>query len=296
MSLRRALTNRALRLFEKRHLARTKAPADLRASFERKARVFLRGPSDATYSHDALGGVPGQVARAAGADETRAILYFHGGGYVMGSSRTHRGMLAHLSQRTGRVAYLPDYRLAPEHPFPAAFDDALAVYLALVERIGAGAIVIGGDSAGGGLALALLGEICRQGLPQPAGSFALSPLTDMSFSGDSLKENAEREVMLPISRVRDVEAMYLAGHDPRDPRLSPLFADFSGSAPVRLSVGDTEILRDDTLRMVDRMREQGVEVTLELARDLPHVWPMLHAFIPEARSSLGELADWIRAR
>jgi acetyl esterase/lipase len=295
MSLRARLINVSLRLFEKRRLLNTEAPEDLRRGFERSARMLFHGPVGSRYDSGELGGVPGLKVTGPGVSGNRVLLYFHGGGYVMGSPATHKAMLARLSKLTGRLAWLPGYRKAPEHPFPAAIDDALVAYRALLDDVAPGSIVIGGDSAGGGLALALLGEICRLGLPQPVGCFAFSPLTDMTFSGHSFIENARADVMLPVSRARDMEEMYLAGGDPTDPRASPLRAGFDGAGPVWLCAGDTEILLDDTRRMAARLRAQGVAVTEVIEHDLPHVWPMFQRLMPEAGKTLGDLARWITA-
>ncbi len=295
MSLRARMINIALRLFEKRRLRRTEAPEELRRGFERSARLLFHGPRGSRYEPEALAGVPTLKVSGPGAREDRVLLYFHGGGYVMGSPASHKAMLARLSALTGRVAWLPDYRKAPEHPFPGAIEDALAVYTALCDEGPSSRIAMGGDSAGGGLVLALLGEICARGLPQPAGTFAFSPLTDMTFSGESFIENARADVMLPVSRARDMEEMYLAGADPTDPRASPLFARFSGAGPVWISAGDSEILLDDTRRMATHLIEQGVAVTQIIERDLPHVWPMFQRLMPEANATLDDLAEWITA-
>ncbi|WP_137699715.1 alpha/beta hydrolase [Marimonas lutisalis] len=296
MSLRRIALNLFLRTFEKPHLARIEDPVELRAMFERKARWLFHGPRGSTYAGMELGDVPGLKVTGPGADEAGAILYFHGGGYVFGSPRTHKAMLARLSRLTGRVAWLPDYRKAPEHAFPAAVEDALAAYRALIEMVPAGRVVIGGDSAGGGLALALLGEICRLDLPQPQACFAFSPLTDMTFSGASYSANETAEAMLPATREHDIAEMYLADADPTDPRATPLNAGFAGAGPVWLSVGDTEILLDDTRRMAEVMRAQSVEVTEVIEHDLPHVWPIFQRMLPEADATLKALARWISSR
>ncbi len=295
MTLRLRLLNVFLRAFEKGHLAREPDPAKLRRSFELKARLFFRPPRGARFKALSLGGVPALDARGAGVtgDGAGVILYFHGGGYVMGSPRTHRAMMAQLSGLTGRAAILPDYRKAPEHAFPGAVEDALDCYRALSESHGAASIVIGGDSAGGGLALALLGEILRLELPRPAGVFTFSPLTDVTFSGPSFSANAQADVMLPAARARDMEQHYLAGADPRDPRASPLFAAFKGAPPVWICAGTTEILLDDTRRMAAHLREEGVQVQEVIAPGLPHVWPIFQTTLPEGRETLREVARWI---
>ncbi len=294
MSWQRPVLNRFLRWFEKRHLARVRDPAEIRAGFETKARFWFRPPRGSTFRRTELGGVPVLWAQA-GPGDRGVLLYLHGGGYVFGSPDTHRAMLARLSQLTGMRACLPDYRLAPEHAFPAAFDDARAVYDGLLaDGIAPARIVLGGDSAGGGLALALLGDLVARGQPLPRAAFAFSPLTDMSFSGDSLRANAAADVMLPAARASEMADMYLQGHDPRDPRASPLFADFTGAPPVWLSVGDTEILLADTTRLAVRLRDQGVAVSLNIAQDLPHVWPLFQRLLPEADATLADLAQWIR--
>ncbi|MGP6087698.1 alpha/beta hydrolase [Antarctobacter jejuensis] len=295
-SLRARLINTSLRLIEKRRLARVEAPKDLRRGFERSARLFFHGPRGARYDRFPMGDTPAVMVTVPDGTSGIVLLYFHGGGYVMGSPRTHQAMLARLCAMTGSSAILPDYRKAPEHPFPAAFEDAMAAYAKLLgDETPPAQIVIGGDSAGGGLALALLAEICRRGLPQPARCFAFSPLTDLTFSGASFQANAEAEVMLPVSRARGMQEMYLGTADPRDPRVSPLFADFTGACPVWLVAGDTEILLDDTRRMAERLRAQGVTVSERIAHDLPHVWPIFHNVLPEARRTLRDLARWINS-
>lgn len=294
MSLALRLLNPWLRRFEKRHLARAKSPRALRRSFEIKARLFFHGPRGSLVRFDRLGGVAAERVLGPGADEARPLLlYFHGGGYVFGSPRTHRAMLARLSALSGRPACLPEYRLAPEHPFPAAIEDALCAYRAVADH--PAGVILGGDSAGGGLALALLGEILRLGLPLPAGLFAFSPLTDLTFSGASRSENAGADAVLPAERADEMAGMYLPMGGADDPRASPLFADFEGAPPVWLTVGDTEILRDDTLRMAAKLRHQGVDVECRVERDLPHVWPIFQPVLPEAMETLRALSGWLNS-
>jgi acetyl esterase/lipase len=293
VSLARRLLNPWLRVTEKRRLAREADPAALRRSFEIRARLFFPPPRGTRLARGELSDVPVQWVTARGVARRTGplLLHFHGGGYVFGSSDTHRGMLGRLSAVTGLPACLPDYRLAPEHPFPAALEDALAVWHALGGR--PGGVVLGGDSAGGGLALALMGEILRLGLPPPLGLFALSPLTDLTLSGESLRGNARADVMLPAARAAEGVSLYLDGAAPDDPRASPLFADFRGAPPAWLAVSDTEILLDDTRRMAARLGHDGVDVTEVVTRDLPHVWPFFQPVLPEANATLRQLGGWI---
>jgi len=291
VSWRLALLNRHLRWFEKPALARLPV-ARLRRSFEIKSRIYFHAPFGSAFRRDTLAGVPVQWAQAREAVDGPVILYLHGGAYVFGSSDTHRAMLAKLSALTGLRACLPDYRLAPEHAFPAQIEDALACYRALRADH---EVIIGGDSAGGALALALLHEILAQGIAPPEGVFALSPLTDMTFSGGSITENAARDVVLSPGRIGEMRGMFLAGHDADDPRASPLRGHYEGAPPVWMTVGDTEILRDDAVRMQARLEAQGVAGVLRVAEDHPHVWPLFHNFLPEATATLRDLAAWIRA-
>lgn len=295
MSLARRLLNPWLRVTEKRRLAHEQDPVALRRAFEARARMFFHAPRGTRCAREQVSGVPVQRVRArhVASEAGPLLLYFHGGGYAFGSSDTHRAMLGRLSSEAGLPACLPDYRLAPEHAFPAAIEDALAVWRELAAR--PGGAVIGGDSAGGGLALALLGEILRQGLPVPRGCFALSPLTDLTFSGESMRANAATDVMLPASRAAETARIYLQGASAEDPRASPLFADFTDAPPVWLCAGDSEILLDDTRRMATHLRAQDVAVTEVIEHDLPHVWPFFHNILPEAKATLTDLAAWIRA-
>ena len=293
MSWMRVPLNLWLRLTEKTHMTRARTPEKLRRSFEVKAKIFFRGARGTRYRPGTVAGVPGLRVVPKGAGEGPLILYFHGGGYIFGSPATHKAMLSQLCRATGLEAFLPDYRKAPEHPFPAAVDDAMAVYRALADH--PGGVILGGDSAGGGLALAILGEITRLGLGQPAGVFAFSPLTDMTCSGESLVRNAQAEAILPASRTGELVEMYMGGHDPGDARATPLNAGFSGACPVWLCAGDTEILLDDTRRMAAHLRAQGVAVVEIIEHDLPHVWPIFHTVLPEARATLRQVAAWIRS-
>jgi epsilon-lactone hydrolase len=280
-----------LRQVARRSLRRQPDSFAARRWFERGAWLNARGRPWVGLPADDLGGVPALWTKP---PQGQVILYFHGGGYVMGNPRTHAALGLYLTRKTGLPVCLPDYRLAPEHPFPAAFDDACAIWDALRGRgWAAGDIVLAGDSAGGGLALALLAHLCARG-ERPAALVAFSPFTDLTFSGASINENAKREILLPYERLERLRAKVLQGADPTDPRISPLFADFPGAPPVLLQVAKTEILRDDSTRMADRLRAQGVQVTLQMGGNLPHVWQYFHGWLPESRKALGGVVAFLR--
>ena len=278
-------------------MARAGDPAKLRARFERAARLGFRRPPDllalpCSYPTD-------QGARAAlwlscrPRDTRQIILYFHGGGYIAGSPHTHAALAGRLARLTGMRLFAPSYRLAPEHPAPAAFDDARAAHAALLAKgYRPENIMLGGDSAGGGLALALLADLCQRGLP-PAAAFAFSPFTDQTFSGASVQENGRRDHFFPADRVQELAAMIGGNCDPRDPRLSPLFADFPNCPKVLLQVSTSEILRDDSVRMEAHLRQQGADVRLETWENAPHVWQLFDGYIPEAREALRNTASFL---
>lgn len=292
MSVLRSLLNTYLRLTEKPLMKNAAGPEALRRSFETKARLLFHAPLSMRLKRgDLAGGEAVWISPRKGPEPQVTILYFHGGGYVFGSPATHSALVASLAKRAAARAVLPRYPLAPEHPFPAAFEHALAAYRACREQ--GGRVIIGGDSAGGGLALALLAHLLARGELLPEAVIALSPVTDLTFSGVSTRENAEAEAVLPAERAQDMVQMYLNGADPINPSVSPLFADFTGGPPVWITAGDTEILLDDSRRIVDRMKTQGVDVTYVEEVDLPHVWPLFHNILPEARSTLNALAAWI---
>jgi acetyl esterase/lipase len=295
--LRLRALNGWLRRVEKPFLKRA-TPEEMRRSFETKARVLFHPPKGTVKRPLSLENdgrmVPALSVTGPGAISDRILLYFHGGGYIFGSPETHSAMLARLSQLTGAVAILPNYSKAPEHPFPGAFSDARLAWNALVASgVSPRRIVVGGDSAGGGLALSLLGDLVASKGELPAGVFAFSPLTDLTFSGRSIQESAGSEVVLPGERLADMARFYLAGHDPTDPRVSPHFAEFPGAPPVWMGIGDREILRDDTRRMAQRLGAQGVRVDVEELPDVPHVWPIFRPMIPQADQTLRRLSGWI---
>ena len=284
-----------LRGIEKPRLERAEDPVKFRASFERKARILFHAPRGTIRENTEIGGHSAIEVSPENAASDRVILFFHGGGYMFGSPRTHSAMMSALATRAQARVILASYPLAPEHPFPAASDAAYKIWQTLVEQgLSPSKIVLGGDSAGGGLALSLLQRLIAKGLETPIGTFAIAPLTDMTFSGASIQTNAKSEAVLPVSRVDAMTAYYLGNHDPKDPNASPLFANFEGSSPIWLCADMTEILLDDTRRLHSHLKTQNVQTTMTLTHGLPHVWPLFHNVLPEARTTLDALSLWIK--
>ncbi|NOR61751.1 MAG: alpha/beta hydrolase fold domain-containing protein [Rhodobacteraceae bacterium] len=292
MSIRLALTNFLLRNIERRALARIKEPVKIRRRMELQTRLFFRPKRGTPITREALAHGQSSVSALKISNGNQGVLlYLHGGAYIFGSAKTHRRFAAKLAADNALTAYSVDYRLAPEHPFPAAIDDALTAYQALLGR-GVKNITIAGDSAGGGLALALLHIILAKGFPKPRAVVAFSPLTDQTMQSQSLKDNAKSEAMLPAERMGEVRDMYITA-DFKNPLASPLFGDFKNAPPVFLCVGTTEILRDDTLAMAAKLRAQNVPVTLEILENAPHVWPFFHGRLPEADATLKKVQTFL---
>jgi len=287
-----------LRLVEKPHLMKISDPLLMRARFERQARWLFAMPPLATILPDKLqlGGesVPALWTYARNARRDRVILYFHGGGYFFGSPHTHAAMLTRLSALSGMSCVLPDYRKAPEHVFPAAVEDALTAYKALLARgYAPDKIALGGDSAGGGLCFALLHVICTKDLPRPAAVFGFSPWVDLTLSGESLVTNAKTDSILAAERTEETVKSYLEKADARDPRASPLFGDFTAAPPVLIQVGSHEILLDDSRRLGERLTAQGVRAKVDIWRRVPHVWQIFQGRLRQADMALGQIARFL---
>jgi epsilon-lactone hydrolase len=266
----------------------------------RVARRILRPdpygvPSAVEISPLYLGGVPGE--RVEGPTPGDAVLlYVHGGGYFACSAESHRPITVYYALHGFRV-FAPDYRLAPENRFPAALDDAEAFYRGLLRAgYSADRIVVAGESAGGGLALSLMLALRTAGDPLPAAAALFSPWTDLAATGDSIRTNSNRCAMFIGSDVAASARYYLGDTDPRNPLASPLYADLSGLPPLLIHVGADEVLLDDSTRLADRARAAGVSVELKIWPVVPHAWQLAPHLIPEARQSLRESAEFLRAR
>lgn len=240
------------------------------------------------------GGVPGEWVTAPGVTGDRVVVYFHGGGYVIGSLDSHRAHVARLSAATDARVLNVDYRLAPEHPFPAAIDDAVAAYRwVLASGVRPEAIALAGDSAGGGLTLATLLALRDAGDPLPAAAVPISPWADLELTGESISSRAERDLMCSEAGLKEMAAWYTAGHDVRHPYVSPIHGDPSGLPPLLIHVGDAEILLDDAVRFADAATGAGVDVTLEVWDDMPHVWHVFAGLLPEADQAVARVGSWL---
>lgn len=257
----------------------------------------LPRPHDIECESIDAGGVPAEWVRAPGSRDDRALIHLHGGGYVMGSLDTHRGLAAHISRATQAPVLLPDYRLAPEHPYPAAVEDGVASYRHVVQSgTDPGRIAISGDSAGGGLAVATLLTLRDAGGGLPAAGVCISPWMDLTQSGESCKTHADLDVMVTLDLLEKASAAYAKGTDPRAPMVSPLFADLAGLPPLLVQVGTAEVLLDDSRRFAERAEEAGVEVCLEVADDMIHVWHTFADFVPESKEAIAHIADFLEPR
>ena len=251
----------------------------------------LYGASDAPLRGEWL--EPAGSATASSAGPT--VLYCHGGGYYFCSPRTHRSIVFGLATRANAAIFSLEYRLAPEHRFPAALDDATAAYRQLLaDGIAPESIVIAGDSAGGGLALATLVALKHAGDPLPAGGLLFSPWTDLATTGASLRTNDSADPMFCGAAIQRAAQVYLGDASPIDPYASPLYADLQGLPPLFLMAGSTEVLLDDSQRVADKARAAGVECELEVWEKMPHVWPMFAPFIPEANRALDHAATFVQ--
>jgi acetyl esterase/lipase len=254
-------------------------------------------PDDVRFEPVDAGGVPAAWIAAAGARPTRVVLYLHGGGYVRGSVTTHRRLVASLSAASGATALALDYRLAPEHPFPAAVEDAVAAYRWLVGRgVSPAALAVAGDSAGGGLTVATLVALRDGGVPLPAAAVAISPWSDLACAGDTMTTCAALDPMVQRKDLLAMAAAYLGGADPKTPLASPLHADLRGLPSLLVQVGTRETLLDDAERLVAAAQAAGVDATLARWPGMIHVWHAFAPLLPEADAAIVEAGRFLAER
>jgi epsilon-lactone hydrolase len=267
--------------------------ADQRANMESMAR-----PPDADVTVETVdaNGVPAEWISAPSSAAERVILYVHGGGYVIGSLNTHRQLCGWLAKAAESRVLALDYRLGPEHPFPAAVDDAVAGYdFLLSQGVAPESIVIAGDSAGGGLTAATLLALRDGGRPLPAAAVLISPWTDLALTGESMTTRAAIDPMIPgAAGVTEMAARYLAGGDPKNPLASPLYGDLAGLPPLLIQVGTEEVLFDDASRFDAKARAAGVDVTFEAWNGQVHVFQTFAFMVPEAREAIDRIGAFVK--
>jgi epsilon-lactone hydrolase len=282
------------------HATRDIDPVWVRANMGRPAsarRLMARSTGATVQLKPAAGEWPGgeRLTWPARTDRSPVMLYLHGGGFIACSPETHRSLVGSLVRRLRAEAWVPRYRLAPEHPFPAALDDARRAYRWLLEEQGVAPerLVVAGDSAGGGLALSLVLALRDEGVPLPSGVVLFSPWADMTATGASLEENSDRCSMFAADTIRRAARFYAGEHDTRSPLLSPVFGDYRGLPPLLVHASTDEVLRDDAVRVAQRAQAAGVPVDLRLWHRVPHVWQFFAAVLPEARESLDLVRDFV---
>lgn len=267
-----------------------------------KVTNFLKMPKGVTVSVGKIAKVPVEHYQPAEiTHKNKLMLYLHGGGYVMGSVETHRSLVARLAKSCGLPALSLDYRLAPEYPFPAAIDDVLAVYNALINKSGVlppnfapSDIIIAGDSAGAGLALATLISLRDQEIALPAMAFCISPWTDLALTGDSLTSHADIDPYIYTHLLSVGAKLYIAENNSKHPLISPLYADLSGLPPLLIHVGTDEVLLSDSTRLADLAKAAGVEVEIKIWNKMWHDFHMWSPYVPEATKAIEEVALFVK--
>ena len=243
-----------------------------------------------------FGDVPAEKITPANATPGKALLYLHGGGYVFGSIKSHRHFVSRLAVAAKATAWHIDYRLAPEHPYPAAIEDALKAYRALLHSgIAPADLIVGGESAGGNLAAALLLKLKDEKLPQPAGLYLLSPWLDMMTTAESYEKVGSRDPMISREGIVGVATAYL-GNQPDNSLASPVRADVSGLPPMLIQVGSEEVLLSDSTTFANNAAMTGIDVTLRVWAGMPHAWPLFHPFLRAGLPAIDEVGGWMRKR
>jgi epsilon-lactone hydrolase len=266
----------------------------LRTGFEEVMRQVPIG-SDVRRSEVAVGGVGAVEVAVNGNDSANVILYFHGGVYVIGSAGASLPLAADLARRTSARVVSVDYRLAPEHPYPAALDDAKAAYDGLLAQgVDPSHIAVSGESAGGGLAVALLLALKDADLPMPSSAFVMSPMTDLTLSGNTITEKEAVDPLFTGDALRRRVPDYVGAADPSDPYISPVFADLRGLPPMLIQVGSHEILLSDAIRLAARAAEDEVATTLDVTPGVPHVFQGYAAMLDEGDEALNRAAGFMK--
>ena len=300
MSVRLKISNFYTRLTVKSFLRKNNNPLRVRKWLENQAKFFFRTPKDfwktPTIFKTESKSVKGLWV-GCGEDKVYegVLLYMHGGAFIFGSPKTHMKLAARIAREINFKAALPDYRLAPENKYPCAVEDVITTYQAILSTgIKSSQIVLAGDSAGGTLVLELINHLLKKKLDLPAAAVLLSPLTDLTFSGNSIKTNKEAEVILPVEQIDFMKKSYLGSIDPKD--ISPLFYQYSGSCPILIHVSESEILLDDSIRLSNKLKSEGVDVVLQKMANTPHVWHLMYGYFPEAKQSFNQISKFLNTK
>lgn len=268
-----------------------------RAQFEMAAAMMTAPPEGVIWTEVDAGGVAAIWADAEGGSTEHVIQYVHGGGYKIGSATGYRNFTGQLAKAVGCRVLSVDYRLAPEHPHPAAVNDSTTAYRWLLDQgYSAERIAISGDSAGGGLTLSTLLNLRDNGVALPVAGVPISPWVDLEGLGESMITRAEVDVLIDPVNLKEGADVFLAGHDARDPLAAPLYGDFTGISPLLIQVGDEETLLDDSTRMADVAASAGVDVSLEVFPEMQHVFQLFTGNMPEADDAVAKIAAWLRPR
>lgn len=296
----RAMSDKGIRLVRE-HLAKQPPPStltivQLRAQYDRAERAFPT-PPDVAVELVAAPARPAEWLTPRGASADAVVLYLHGGGYVIGSPRSHRHLAAAIARAAGTRALLLDYRLAPEYPFPAALEDAVAAYRWLLDRgVAPGRIVVAGDSAGGGLTVATLLALRDRALPRPAGGVCISPWVDLTNSAPSHATRAAADPIVTRENLAMMAEAYIGTGDRKQPLVSPLYADLRDLSPLLVQVGSDEVLLDDAVGLGARARAAGVDVVVEEWPEMIHVWHWFLPMLDEAERAITAIGGFVRSR
>lgn len=267
-----------------------------RAAFDGIANMFVL-PSDVKHEAVDVDGTPGEWISVKGTTGDTTILYLHGGGYVIGSINSHREMISRIARAAKVRALAIDYRLAPEYPFPAAVEDATKAYRWLLRQsVPPERVIVAGDSAGGGLTVALLLALRDAGDPLPTAAVCISPWTDLEITGESMVTKKDVDPMIRPDDAKWGAERYYGSADPRNPQVSPIHADLSGLPPLLIQVGTSEVLLSDSARLAERATSAGVDVTLEEWEEMVHVWHFFAFMLPEGQQAIERIGEFVRGK
>lgn len=294
VSLRARLFYQAMKIFFGRLM-----PPEMPLKTYRKASaqpVFEPMPRSIRWEQAIIGGIPGEWITPPNANPAHVLFYLHGGGYVLKTPHVHRILVGRLARAAEMCAFMVDYRLAPEHPFPAALDDATAAYRGLIDQgYIPNHIVIAGDSGGGGLTAALLLYLRDNGDPLPAAACLISAMLDCTFSDAAIPELEKYDPFLRLNDLAMMARHYYGVYDPHDPLISPIFGDLSGMPPLLIHAGEHEILRAEAIRYAEKAQAAGVDVRLKVWEGMIHAFPLFAGFVPEGKTAIAEIGAFFRS-